>query len=44
MLLPRPSLLTHLVVSASLAGGLALGLAAGAAVLVVHRAIQRGAA
>ena len=40
MLLPRPSLLTHLVVGASLAGGLALGLAAGVAVLVTHKVMQ----
>ena len=37
MLLPRPTLLTHFVVGASLASGLALGIAAGMAVLVTHK-------
>ena len=40
MLLPRPSLLAHFVISASLASGLALGVAAGLAVLATHRLMQ----
>ena len=40
MLLPRPSLLAHLVVGASLASGLALGVAAGLAVLAAHKLMQ----
>ena len=43
MLLPRPTLLTHLVVGVSLAGGIAVGAAAGLVLLAAHAVAARRA-